>query len=325
MNGKFIISLDFELMWGVRDKKTKEQYGSNVIGVHKVIPRLLQSFKAYGIKGTFSIVGFLFFKNKEHLNNNLPQAKPQYNESILSPYNGYIDTIGSDSNVDLYHYAPSLIELIKMDPEQEIGTHTFSHYYCLEDGQTVSEFKEDLKCAIHIAKENGVVLTSLIFPRNQFNSQYLEVCNELGILCYRGNEHSWLYTAKNAQNESLFRRCCRLIDAYINISGHNCYTDELMRNTIPINIPSSRFLRPYIKKLNFLDGLRLQRIKSGMTAAAKQNLTYHLWWHPHNFGINQKENFAFLEKILAHYKLLNNQYNFQSYTMTDLAKHLKNG
>jgi hypothetical protein len=72
------------------------------------------------------------------------------------------------------------------------------------------------------------------------------------------------------------------------------------------------------------DSLRLFRIKTGLTYAAKNNLTYHLWWHPHNFGVNTDENFAFLENILKHYQFLNKKYNFQSYTMSDLAKQLTN-
>jgi hypothetical protein len=30
--GKFVISLDFELMWGVRDTQTIEKYGDAIIG-----------------------------------------------------------------------------------------------------------------------------------------------------------------------------------------------------------------------------------------------------------------------------------------------------
>jgi len=148
------------------------------------------------------------------------------------------------------------------------------------------------------------------------------VCRDLGILCIRGNEHSYLYDARNGEEESLFRRALRLVDAYLNISGHNCYTDEYLKSKHPVDIPSSRFLRPYSAKLKILDGLRLKRIKSGMTYAAKNGRTYHLWWHPHNFGINYKENFAFLEKILDHYSQLSQKYNFQSHTMSGLAKLL---
>ncbi len=115
------------------------------------------------------------------------------------------------------------------------------------------------------------------------------------------------------------------MDAYLNLSGHNCYSDDYMKGIRPINIPASRFLRPYSTKDEILESLKLRRITSGMTYAAKKNLTYHLWWHPHNFGINQNENFAFLKKILMHYKALNEKYNFQSLTMKELAASLING
>ena len=61
-----------------------------------------------------------------------------------------------------------------------------------------------------------------------------------------------------------------------------------------------------------------------MTHAAKHGLTYHLWWHPHNFGINLTENLAFLEKILQHYQKLAEKYSFNSVGMTVLAEQLKN-
>lgn len=324
-NGKFVISLDFELMWGVRDKIDKKTYGENILGVQKVIPGLLKMFRKYGIRATFSTVGFLFFETREELLANIPGIKPQYSDSNLSPYNGYIQQLDTDTERDLYHFAPNLIKEIQKYPEQEIGTHTFSHYYCLEPGQTIETFKEDLKSAITIANKYNISLTSLIFPRNQFNDEYLKTCLEMGIYCYRGNEHSWIYKAMKGENESYFRRAFRLIDAYVNLSGHNCYADQYLKSKMPVDIPSSRFLRPFSNKTRILDGLRLHRIKTGMTFAAKNNLTYHLWWHPHNFGVNQNENFDFLEKILTHYHFLNARFNFQSYTMSELANKIKNG
>lgn len=322
-NGKFIISLDFELMWGVRDKRTIETYGRNILGVHKVISRLLEIFRKYNICGTFSTVGFLFFKTKQELLESIPVDKPYYSDVNLSPYNGYIEGIGEDYKTDLFHFAPELIKEIQKYPEQEIGTHTFSHYYCLEPGQTVETFREDINHAILIAKQSGIQLTSLVFPRNQLNDQYLKICQESGILCYRGNENSWIYKAGKGSSQTIFRRIFRFLDSYLNISGHNCYSEQSLKNKMPVNIPSSRFLRPYSDKLKFLDGLKLYRIKSSMTYAAKNNLIYHLWWHPHNFGINQDENFNFLEKILIHYRFLNRKYNFQSLTMTEMAEKIK--
>jgi len=321
-NGKFVISLDFELLWGVRDKVGIHQYGQHIKGVHKAVPRMLDLFDKYSIKATFATVGFLFFETKEELLNNLPGKLPNYSEISLSPYTGHFNIVGEDHEADPYHYAPRLIRLIQSYPGQEIGTHTFSHYYCLENGQTIDDFKEDIQNALKVAAKSGIEITSLVFPRNQYNEEYLKVIESLGIICYRGNEHSWIYKALNGDSENLLRRAIRLLDAYINISGHNCYSHEYLKSNYPVNIPSSRFLRPYTKKLKAFEKLRLNRIKSGMAYAAKNNYIYHLWWHPHNFGINQDENFSFLEKILIHYAELNDKYKFESYTMSQLAKSL---
>ncbi|MBS1742099.1 MAG: polysaccharide deacetylase family protein [Bacteroidetes bacterium] len=321
--GKFIISLDFELMWGVRDLVTTATYGEHIAGVHEAIPKLLACFTRHNIKATFATVGLLFFETKAELLSALPGRKPNYKKAILSPYGEYMEkNLGENHTTDPYHYAPDLIRMIQSTAGQEIGTHTFSHYYCKEEWQTVDDFRDDLAAAISTAQKMGIKITSIIFPRNQFNNDYLAVCKEAGIITYRNNEESWLYNARSGEKETLLRRAIRLMDAYINISGYHCYTEEYLLGKFPVNIPSSRFLRPYMTRLTSLDWLRLRRIKKSMTYAAKNNLMYHLWWHPHNFGINQLENFAFLEEILVHYRYLHEKYNFTSYTMTELANEL---
>lgn len=325
--GKFVVSLDFELLWGVRDVVTIETYGEHLKGVHTAIPRMLSTFRKHNIKATFATVGFLFFSTKEELLENLPAKRPGYLNPALSPYTNEFELVGESNKTDLFHFAPQLIDIIKTYPEQEIASHTFSHYYCLEAGQTVDEFREDIRAAVAVAKKKDIVIKSIVFPRNQFNNDYLDICKEFGITSVRGNEGSWLYESRTAQGETSLRRGLRLVDAYINISGQHCYDEKFMVNTYPYNIPSSRFLRPYEKRLGWLEWLRLRRIKKGMTYAAKNNRTFHLWWHPHNFGINQDQNFNFLEKILTHYKYLNRTYQFTNYTMAELAEHLakKNG
>ncbi len=91
-HGKFVISLDFELMWGVRDKKTIEGYGPNILGVHQMMPTLLNIFHRFEINATFATVGLLFFENKSQIITHLPDRKPGYRNKNLSPYNGYLVT-----------------------------------------------------------------------------------------------------------------------------------------------------------------------------------------------------------------------------------------
>ena len=60
-----------------------------------------------------------------------------------------------------------------------------------------------------------------------------------------------------------------------------------------------------------------------MLHAAKNKKLFHLWWHPHNFGINLKENIHFLEKILGYYTYLKTKYNFSNHTMKGIADQLR--
>lgn len=322
--GKFVISLDFELFWGVRDKRTIESYGANIRGVREVIPAILSLCNEFDVAITFSTVGFLFAKNKSELLKYLPADKPAYTDQRLSPYPG-IDNIGVDEYDDPYHFGYSLLQQIARDPKHEIGTHTFCHYYCLEPGQTIASFTEDLKAAKKIAADQGIEVKSLVFPRNQFNEEYLVACKTEGIGSYRGNPESWLYAARNKNSETPVRRLLRLADAYINISGHHCHTREFVASTLIPNVAASRFLRPYSGKLASLDHLRLRRITSSMRHAAKTKKMFHLWWHPHNFGINLKQNMAFLQSIFIAYADLNKRYGFESSTMSGLADKIKNG
>ena len=322
-SGKFIISLDFELMWGVRDVVSIESYGLHIKGVHTAIPKMLEIFKNYHVKATFAAVGFLFFRNKTELMSGLPTRLPLYADNNLSPYGDYLaQHLGEDRESDPYHFGNHLVELIKNTPGQEIATHTFSHYYCLEAGQTAADFEADLRAAIAVAEKRGIKLQSIIFPRNQVNEKYLQICADAGITNYRSNERSWIYEARRWKKENIFRRSIRLLDAYINMSGHHCYDDAHMKSSTPINIPSSRFLRPYTPRLRWFEKWRLRRIKRAMTHAAKNKLLYHLWWHPHNFGINQDQNIAFLGQILSHYQELKRDYGFCNYTMAEFAQKL---
>lgn len=323
-SGKFLISLDFELHWGVRDKRTIEQYKDNLLGVRQVIPSLLNIFSRYNTHATFLTVGFLFFDKREDLLKNLPATLPPYKNKKLSPYLDLVQCLGATEKEDPYHYALSLIKQIQNTPHQEIGCHTFSHYYCLENGQTEESFRADLETAIKAAKKIELSLKSLGFPRNQHNPDHTVICQELGFTSFRGNERSWLYKPRSDEDKNIVQVMLRLLDSYLNISGHHCYKiEDIAKNKLLFDIPSSRFLRPHVKKLKFLDWLKLKRITDSMTHAAKNNLVYHLWWHPHNFGTNLEKNMLFLEGILTHYKKLNENFDFQSVTMSELSQLIK--
>jgi hypothetical protein len=107
--GIFTVPLDFELYWGVRDKRTIEGYGENLRGVQRAIPEILRVFRGSDIHATWATVGFLFFEDCADLKRNLPQMRPAYRRPGLSPYT-YIDK--SSELEAVYHLAPELIRQI---------------------------------------------------------------------------------------------------------------------------------------------------------------------------------------------------------------------
>ncbi|HEV8286809.1 MAG TPA: hypothetical protein VGQ09_21010 [Chitinophagaceae bacterium] len=317
-SGVFVISLDFELHWGVSDRMTVNDYKENLDNSRQAIRQMLLLFDQYDIHVTWAIVGLLFCKNKEEiLSRTRNIEKPCYQKSKFSNYN-LISEIGSNYIDDPYHYGNDMISLIKTYPNQEIGTHTFSHYYCLENGASLTSFADDLDAAIAVASDKGIKISSIVFPRNQYSEEHLNICEAKGISSYRGNPNHWLFKPTSIKDQHLVRRFGRLLDSYINLSGMNSSEFGVVKTHL-INVPASRFLRPYHPKFSSFESYRLKRIKEEMGFAAQRRQLYHLWWHPHNFGKNLMENITFLKRILDHYQFLKEKHFFSSLNMFELS------
>jgi len=318
--GIFTISLDFELFWGVRDHRTLKTYGNNIRNVHTVVPELLRLFRKYEIHCTWATVGMLFHRDKSSLLSKLPAHLPTYIKDAYDPY----PYIHNNELEAVYHFAPDLIKQIRTTPGQELGTHTYSHFYTLEANTTLAQFADDIRMAIEVARENGITINSIVFPRNQYSEEHIAVCRQMGIKTYRGNEFSRVYKPASRSEENLFRRGIRLVDSFINLTGHHCHAVP-DRNAGIVNIPASRFLRPYHPRLAAAEGLKFRRIKKSLKYAADHGLLFHLWWHPHNFGSYTEKNFSFLEKVLEEYRRLNEAGKMQSLNMNELYQRLVNG
>lgn len=312
------MSQDFELHWGLRDKRTTAEYRDNLLGVRQAIPATLELFQEHQIRATWATVGFLFFEERDELMANLPSVLPTYDQARYFPYHA-LDDVGKNEVDDPFHFAPSLIRLITSTPGQELGTHTFSHYYCLEPGNTAEAFEADLVAAQGAASRFRVKLRSIVFPRNQVNVSYLPICAKLGIVAYRGTQRFAAYNARSEAQNGLLMRAGRLADNYLPISGHNSFSLERLGGAPPYDVPASSFLRPHSRRLAALEPLRLRRILSDLSYAAEHGHTYHLWWHPHNFGTNLERNLLFLRRILDHVSELRVKYGMQSVSMAELA------
>ena len=314
MGGTLIVSLDFELFWGMLDCCGLEDYQQNVLGGRAAIPRLLQLFQEYGIHATWAAVGFLFAEDYGELSAYFPKEKPTYVKAGLDPYEEF-SKIGANEQEAPCFYAPSLIRLVSETPGQEIGSHTFCHYYCREKGQTVEQFAADMKAAKAIAAKHGYDLTSVILPRNQCEPEYTQVLRECGFTAYRDEENDWIH------EKIKFRpllRLLRLADVYFPLTGQGGYVPK-NENGI-WNLTGSRMYKPIFKPLRFLESVKIKRIKRQMLHAAKHGLTFHLWWHPHNIGVMTKEHLNQLEEIFRYYAELKEKYGMQSRNMREAAE-----
>jgi peptidoglycan/xylan/chitin deacetylase (PgdA/CDA1 family) len=308
--GELVLSLDLELLWGVRDHATRGSYGTNILGGRAAIPLMLERFEQHGIQATWATVGAAFCASRDELFDALPpdELRPRYVNAALSNYR-YLDEVGQDEIRDPYYFGASLVTLIAACPGQEIATHTMSHFYCLEAGASIESFAADIDAACQLAAKRNITIRSIVFPRNQYAASHLDVVRQRGIRRYRGNPGAWAYRPTAGAQQTLPRRLLRLVDAHTGLLGPHLY---------PLkgdNVPASHFLRPCVGRLAPFHPRHLSVIERAMTLAAQTGTGFHLWWHPHNFGVDSEANLKGLDRIIAHFSRLRDEYEMESRTM----------
>ena len=163
----------------------------------------------------------------------------------------------------------------------------------------------------------GIKLASIAFPRNQVSpaSLGLSGIRFAGFSRKRARLVSPGAAATAEQNQcSCAARACSI--AICRSAPLMLMSPALVDGMV--DVPASRFLRP-VGKSAVLERLRLRRITSAMETAARRRRLFHLWWHPHNFGIDLEENLAFLRGILDYFRTLQERYGMRSMTMGQVA------
>jgi len=316
--GALVISLDFELHWGLPDLPLSDtRVRDRLLRTREVIPEILALFEEFGIAATWATVGRLFGTSAREIEDVRPRSEPGYLDRRL--FAGGL-AVGSCENDDPFHYAPTLIERIRQTPRQEIGTHTFSHFYCLEAGQSKAEFAEDLTAACELARRRGIALRSIVFPRNQENPMYRSVLIENGIIAYRGNPSGVWRATNTAKNRAPARRAVRLIDSFVQWTSRDGYAwSDILTSDGLANVRATAFLRPYDSRLVPVEELRFRRIAATLERAARLRRIIHLWWHPHNFGTQPAQNIVFLRRILSVFERCRAAHGMTSLSMAEVA------
>jgi peptidoglycan/xylan/chitin deacetylase (PgdA/CDA1 family) len=316
--GALVISLDFELHWGMRDHTRREDPNfADLSASRPVVEDLAKLFARRSIRATWATVGFLFASKRQEIAAFSPEVRPNYKRPELDPF---VETVGDDEASDPEHMAGSLVDLLSGTPGQEVASHTFSHYYCLEAGQDVDSFRADLAAAQAIARSRNLHLTSLVLPRNQWNPLYAPAVLQSGFNCFRGPQPSWGHEGRSQGGQSLAHRAARLADAYGGLSAPPTIAwDRLRRDDDLCDVPASAFLRPYVPNRRALEPLRIARLKAGLRDAGRRGRIFHLWWHPHNFARFPRQSFDLLNTILDEFDRLAQSDGMRSFSMRDIA------
>ena len=117
-------------------------------------------------------------------------------------------------------------------------------------------------------------------------------------------------------------RLLRLADVYLPLTGQGGYEPKIENGIV--NLVGSRMYKPFFKPLACLEGLKVRRIKRQMRHAAKNGLTLHLWWHPHNVGVRTDFHMKQLEDIFSCYEELKETYGMRSLNMSEAAQEVLN-
>jgi peptidoglycan/xylan/chitin deacetylase (PgdA/CDA1 family) len=319
--GTLMISLDLELRWGLVDSIPVGQQVERFSNAQQGARKLLALFREHNINATWNIVGMLARSSREDIAAHLPALLPTYRDSSLSPF-PLDDAIGDSEEHDPSHFAHSLVKSIIETPGQDLASHSYSHYYCLEQGQTAEQFKADIEAAVDMGDSLGSVPKTIAFPRNQINPEYMEILARHGFIAYRGYQNYWAERINGRTDRRLHRRAARLVNSHIPLSGHDTFdiSDILARRTTPpYEIPASRLLS--FRRLPVLGSKKLQitRIKRDIKYAAKRSRYFHLWWHPHNFGADLTVGLDIVRELIECYESARDNYGMTSKSMTEVA------
>ncbi len=164
-------------------------------------------------------------------------------------------------------------------------------------------------------------MSSLVFPRNQYDENVIAIAGQEGFTSVRTNPKDWYWKAPH--QTPMIKKVFRSADAIYPLGKKNSYPiASILPKTGdgPCRIPASRFFRPFQPVWPRLNEWKLKRIKEEMTLAAERNEVYHLWWHPHNHGYHQEESFQELEEIFKHFRYLHGRSGMKSVNMRQLTQ-----
>jgi hypothetical protein len=282
MNPALVVSLDFELRWGLLGVLGDDmaEYRENLEGVEEVVPSLLEVFRERGVRATWATVGALASRDWDEWYMRAP-AWPRYENPVFA----WRDSYRKQDPTGRLHFAPHLIDAIVATDGQELGSHTFCHAYFREPGFTREDARADTNALLHMFQERwGITVQNCVFPRNQV--AHTDVLRECGIIGWRNNPTPFYWNAATEAEQTLAVRALRYADSLVPL-GSRAAASGARRSSyfVRLNLPPMLWRQHCRRMLNDAKTLR-------------ENETLHFWFHPHNIGADPRRGVARFARLL---------------------------
>lgn len=258
--GAFTISIDLELAWGVWDKLSPAYIERCAAVERPVVRRLLDLFSRHELPATWATVG-----------------------SLLEPWTG-----SGPGPAEIWS-APDLVEQIRKDPRQEIGSHSFAHVYFAEIDRAAAT--EDLARAREVHARHGLPFETFVFPRNQV--AHVDLLAAAGLRVFRSRDAGWHIAV--ARLDRRLGKLANFADKVIPVTS----TVAPRPHPGVVELPSSMLLFGRNGPRRFLPAeLVYRKARRALEDAARSRRLFHLWFHPSNFYWETETQLDLLARIL---------------------------
>ena len=275
----FILSLDCEGKWGMADNlRPYHRRLFTDLALASAYERLLAMLDRHRIAATFAFV--MAFLLDESERKRFASILLKQGDGWLGPYQREIES----GELEGWHL-PGALEAVRGYSGHELACHGFCHRSLASDSCSRDQATAELGAAHEIAQAKGIVMETLVFPRNQVGN--LDAVREAGFRGYRTRLARPTGTAGKvaalAEEFNLFKSSQPELPA----------TDGL------VPIPAGHFFNWRFGARRLVPpAVTVRRWTAMLDHAVRTGGVVHLWLHPHNL-VTAPDTGDVLERVLA--------------------------
>ena len=168
--------------------------------------------------------------------------------------------------------------------------------------------------------ESGISLKSIVFPRNQYAPEHLEVCRRLDLSAFRGNPDNFAYKPRKDAEITLAVRGLRLADAGVLRRRRARVSNFIQMALLSPIIRASRFLRPFMTRAQSFSEMHLVRIneRDARRGSARRGLSF-VGGILTTWGATCAETWHSSTPCCTEFRELQDSHGFRSVSMSDLS------